>query len=101
MSQVAHPSTVIVHSRRLKAQAVRVREAARESGRVTQVGYQRRTLAHFHKAREIVQSGILGDITQIQLWSSRNRPTAPWRAYNTYNTPGLPEKSGPEHVDWK
>ncbi|MGM0485332.1 MAG: Gfo/Idh/MocA family protein [Planctomycetota bacterium] len=82
-------------------EAVRVREAARESGRVTQVGYQRRTLAHFYKARDIIQSGILGDITQIQLWSSRNRPTAPWRAYDTYSTPGLPEKSGPEHVDWK
>ena len=82
-------------------EAVRVRQAARDSGRVTQVGYQRRTLAHFHKAREIIQSGILGQITQIQLWSSRNRTTAPWRAYNTYSTPGLPEKSGPEHVDWK
>jgi predicted dehydrogenase len=82
-------------------EAVHVREAARESRRVTQVGYQRRTLAHFHKAREIVQSGILGEITQIQLWSSRNRSTAPWRAYNTYETPGLPEKSGPEHVDWE
>jgi predicted dehydrogenase len=82
-------------------EAVRVCQAARESGRVTQVGYQRRTLPHFHKARAIVESGILGDITQVQLWSSRNRPTAPWRAYNTYSTPGLPEKSGPEHVDWK
>lgn len=82
-------------------EAIRVRDAARESGRVTQVGYQRRTLAHFYKARDIIRSGVLGDITQIQLWSSRNRPTAPWRAYNTYNTPGLPEKSAPEHVDWK
>lgn len=82
-------------------EAVRVRQAARESGRVTQVGYQRRTLAHFYKARDFIQSGILGDITQIQLWSSRNRTTAPWRAYNTYSTPGLPEKSGPEHVDWR
>lgn len=33
-------------------EAVRVREAARDSGRVTQVGYQRRTLAHFYKARD-------------------------------------------------
>ena len=82
-------------------EAVRVRNMARTSRRVTQVGYQRRTLDHFHKARDIVQSGALGSITQIQLWSSRNRPTAPWRAYDTYNTPGLPEKSGPEHVDWE
>ena len=81
-------------------EAIRVRDKARQTGRVTQVGYQRRTLDHFHKARQIVQSGALGDITQIQLWSSRNRTTAPWRAYDNYNTPGLPEKSGAEHVDW-
>jgi predicted dehydrogenase len=42
----------------------------------------------------------LGQITQIQLWSSRNRTTSPWRAFDNYNTPGLPEKSEPEHVDW-
>ena len=61
-------------------EAVRVRDAARDAARVTQVGYQRRTLAHSDKAREIVQSGILGDITQIQLWSSRNRtgPITGW-----------------------
>lgn len=82
-------------------EAVRVREKARQTGRINQVGYQRRTLEHFHKARSIVQSGVLGEITQVQLWSSRNRETAPWRAYDDYNNPGLPAKSGPEHVDWK
>ncbi|MCI0534355.1 MAG: Gfo/Idh/MocA family oxidoreductase [Verrucomicrobiales bacterium] len=81
-------------------EAVRVRDKARETGRVTQVGYQRRSIEHFYKAREIVRSGILGEITQIQLWSSRNRAASPWRKYNDYNTEGLPAKSGPEHVDW-
>src|SRR5439155_13674284 len=55
------------------AEAIQVRNSARETGRVTQVGYQRRSIEHFYKAREIVRSGILGEITQIQLWSSRNR----------------------------
>jgi predicted dehydrogenase len=83
-------------------EAIQVRDAARQTGRVTQVGYQRRSIAHFHKAREIVQSGLLGEIHQLQLWLSRNYdpPPAPWRAYNDYHIPGLPEKSGPEHVDW-
>jgi predicted dehydrogenase len=81
-------------------EAICVRDKAAATGRVTQVGYQRRTLDHFQKARQIVQSGVLGQITQIQLWSSRNRPTPPWRAYDDYNTPGLPKMSGPEHVDW-
>ena len=81
-------------------EAIRVRDKAIETGRVTQVGYQRRTLDHFHKAREIVRSGVLGQITQIQLWSSRNRVTPPWRAYNDYNTVGLPKRSAAAHVDW-
>ena len=81
-------------------EAIQVRDKARRTERVTQVGYQRRTLDHFYQARRIVRSGILGDITQIQLWSSRNRTTPPWRAYDNYNNPGLPAKSGPQHVDW-
>ena len=82
-------------------EAIQVRNKARETGRVTQVGYQRRSIEHFYQAREIAQSGILGEITQIQLWSSRNRAMTPWRKYNNYDTEGLPEKSGAEHVDWK
>lgn len=82
-------------------EAVQVRNKARESGRVTQVGYQRRSIPHFYDARELVQSGALGQITQIQLWLSRNRSFGPWRTHNDYQTPGLPEKSGPEHVDWQ
>lgn len=81
-------------------EAIRVRDKARATKRITQVGYQRRTLDHFHRARQIVRSGALGDITQIQLWSSRNRETPPWRAYDSYNKRGLPRKSGPEHVKW-
>jgi predicted dehydrogenase len=81
-------------------EAIQVRNKARETGCVTQVGYQRRTLEHFHEAREIIRSGALGEITQIQLWSSRNRTTAPWRAYDKYTIPGLPAKSEAEHVDW-
>ena len=82
-------------------EAIRVRDVARAAGRITQVGYQRRSISHFYEARDLVATGILGEITQVLLWSSRNRlTTAPWRAYDDYDTPGLPAKSGPEHVDW-
>ncbi len=83
------------------AEAIRVRDKVASTDRVTQVGYQRRSMPHYDKAREILQSNVLGDIHHIQLWSSRNRPTPPWRAYNTYSTRGLPEKSKAEHVDWE
>lgn len=65
-------------------EAVRVRAAVRKSERVARVGYQRRTLDHFHTARDIIQSGRLADITQVQLWSSRSRPTGPVRADSTF-----------------
>lgn len=83
-------------------EAIRVRDKAKSTGLVTQVGYQRRSIDLFHEAKEIVESGALGEITQVQLWSSRNyTKLAPWRAYNNYGTPGLPAKCGPETVDWK
>ncbi|MGE3779429.1 MAG: Gfo/Idh/MocA family protein, partial [Pirellulaceae bacterium] len=82
-------------------EANQVRAKALSTGRVTQVGYQRRNVSHFYQARELVQSGLLGEITHIQLWSSRNRPTPPWRTYDNYNKGGLPPKSGAEHVDWE
>jgi predicted dehydrogenase len=82
-------------------EAVQVKNKARESGRVTQVGYQRRSIPHFYEARDLVQSGALGQITHIQLWLSRNRGFGPWRTYNNYATPGLPEKSKAEHIDWE
>jgi predicted dehydrogenase len=82
------------------AEALMVRNKARSTGRVTQVGYQRRSMPHLRKVKELLQSGVLGEITHVQLWSSRNRATAPWRTYNDYNTGGLPSKSGLEHVDW-
>jgi len=82
-------------------EAVRVRDKAKSTGLVTQVGYQRRSIELFDEGREIIKSGVLGEISQIQIWSSRNyTKLAPWRAYNTYGTPGLPPKSGPETVDW-
>lgn len=82
-------------------EAIQVRNKAREAGRVTQVGYQRRSIEHFDKARELVQTGLLGDIRQIQTWISRNYFSLhPWRVYDDYSIPGLPAKSAAADVDW-
>lgn len=83
------------------AEAKKVREKARATGRVTQVGYQRRSMTHTHQGRDLVKSGALGEITHVQLWSSRNRESAPWRTFDNYNNPGLPPESGPDRVDWE
>jgi predicted dehydrogenase len=83
-------------------EAIRVRDLARKSAQVTQVGYQRRSIGHYHRAREIIGSGLLGEIHQLQLWVSRNyHDLGPWRVFNDYSNGGLPRLSGPEHVDWE
>lgn len=83
-------------------EAIRVRDKAKAAALVTQVGYQRRSIDLFYEGKEIVDSGVLGEITHIQIWSSRNYTTlAPWRAYNDYGTRGLPANSGADSVDWK
>lgn len=46
--------------------------AARRYGRVVQVGTQQRSGAHFQKAAEIVQSGVLGHITLCRAWNVGN-----------------------------
>lgn len=45
----------------------------------TQLGVQRHTLPALHKAVEIVQSGMLGKVTEVHSWiaSSRGMPPAP------------------------
>ena len=44
------------------AEAIQVLETARETGRVVQVGYQRRSQDMYAQAREIVESGTIGEL---------------------------------------
>ncbi len=50
-------------------------EAGRRHGRIVQVGVQQRSDLHFQKARDIVRSGQLGEITYVRTWIySRTNP---------------------------
>ena len=44
-------------------------EAARETGRVVQTGQWQRSGPHYRRAREIVRSGVLGDIRLVKTWA--------------------------------
>lgn len=51
-------------------------QAARKYNRVVQAGTMQRSAAHFQKAAEIVQSGLLGDITFVRTWNAGLQPQA-------------------------
>jgi predicted dehydrogenase len=47
-------------------------EVARRHRRVVQVGTQQRSGPHYQKARELVQTGQLGKVVAVRMWSYRN-----------------------------
>jgi predicted dehydrogenase len=63
--------------------------AARRYDRVVQVGTQQRSLRHFQKAVELVQSGLLGTVTTTRAWLGPN-------GVMEYEKPGRV----PEGLDW-
>lgn len=47
-------------------------DAVRKSGRIVQVGYQQRSYPHMAQARELIQGGRIGTITQVLTWWNQN-----------------------------
>ncbi len=68
-------------------------QAARETGRVVQVGMQQRSMAHFIEARErFFSSGAIGKVHTVRtVWNGN-------RGYLTPVPPGMERK--PEGLDW-
>ena len=53
-------------------------DAAQKNNRIVQIGSQRVSSALVAKAREIYQSGAIGDIEMVELTYGRNDPTGAW-----------------------
>ncbi len=47
-------------------------DLARRHKRVVQVGTQQRSGPHYQKARELIQSGHIGKVVSVRMWSYRN-----------------------------
>jgi predicted dehydrogenase len=69
-------------------------EAANSSGRIVQVGSQRTSSALCAKARDLYQSGVIGEVSMVELSLGRNSPTGAWQY------PPPPDLS-PSNVDWQ
>lgn len=67
----------------------------KNSKQIVQVGNQRRSGAHFARAREIVASGGIGEIRFVRIWDFRYRPRDPY-----IKRAGDASLFNPEMVDW-
>ena len=74
--------------------AVAIRDAVKKSGRVVQIGTQRRSAANYMAANEYLRSGKFGDIVMGELIWNVNQPGR-WRR------PALVAQIREQDVDWK
>ena len=71
-----------------------VRRAVEETGKIVQIGTQRRSAANYQRAKEFIASGEFGDIVNVEMTWNVNQPGR-WRR------PALVEKLREEDTDWK
>lgn len=69
-------------------------KAVKESGKIVQIGSQRRSGANYHSAYDFIQSGKFGAITMVELSWNVNQPGR-WRRAS------LVEKMKEADTDWK
>ena len=74
------------------ADGVAMVEAARKANRITQIGAQRTSSVLCAKAKEIYDSGALGEVSLVEATFGRNSPTGAWE----YPPPPVT----PENLDW-
>ena len=73
-----------------------VAEVAESSDRIVQVGTQRRSIDIYHRAREIVQSGKIGKVTEVRAyWFRNSKDDKPQWRYP------IPEDASEDNINWK
>jgi predicted dehydrogenase len=71
-----------------------IRQAVRETGKIVQIGTQRRSSPVYQSAHDYIQSGKFGDIVSVLMTWNVNQPGR-WRR------PSLVESLREEQTDWK
>jgi len=75
------------------ADGVAMVEATKKTGRIVQIGSQRVSSLICKKAKEMLASGIIGDIVLIEGWLGRNDPTGAWEYPPPFDL-------SPQTLDW-
>lgn len=68
-------------------------EAQKKTGRILQVGSQRVSSVIYAKAKELIQSGAIGQVHMIEAFWNRNSATGAWQ----YT---VPPDASPQTIDW-
>jgi predicted dehydrogenase len=71
-----------------------IRNAVKETGKIVQIGTQRRSAENYQRAKEFIGAGQFGDIVAVEMTWNVNQPGR-WRR------PALVEKLREEDTDWK
>ncbi len=79
----------------LHSDGPQIMEAARQTGRILQVGSQRVSSIIYEKARQLLAAGAIGQITVINAWWDRN-PNYPVLAFDS----SIPPDASTETIDW-
>lgn len=80
-------------------EAAVVAASVREKKRVMQIGVQALSWNRWHKIRDTVQAGTIGQVVAVQGTYSRNNPKGDWN-WDIAPDAG-PDASGDAHIDWK
>jgi predicted dehydrogenase len=80
-----------------------VAHRAKELKRVVQVGVQGLSWNRWHKIKEIIQSGMIGQVVEVEGTYSRNAPGGDWNGgeWWTIDPAAGPNASGDAHIDWE
>jgi len=71
-----------------------VRDIIKQTGVVFQLGHQGRQVDSYFKAKEILDKGLLGPVTLIEVCTNRNDPNGAW-VYDIH------PQASPSTIDWK
>jgi predicted dehydrogenase len=69
-------------------------EAQKKTGRILQVGSQRVSSILYHKAKELLAAGAIGELNVVEAWWNRNSALGAWQ----YT---IPPDASPATVDWE
>ncbi len=80
-----------------------VAQRTHELKRIVQVGVQGLSWNRWHKIRDIIQSGMIGQVVEVEGTYSRNAPGGDWNDGDFWSIDPAagPDAKGEEHIDWK